>query len=212
MTNDWLKALTFIVGLAMSLSISAHSQQSVASYAQLDTLARDLSLQFMDATQQLAALPDVERDQRAKQLVNAQLVPHLDLEFSSLKLLGKHVRGLDRQQTAEFTKLIESQLVNMYAQVLIDYKGADVALKTLQTNQGRKFAEAAVEIEKANSERSQLIFKFKQDPQGQWRVYDVVSRQVSQLSVKRQSLVLKISKIGFEQLNHELRQSQRNEI
>ncbi|AOT10381.1 ABC transporter substrate-binding protein [Pseudoalteromonas luteoviolacea] len=210
--RTWFSAFALVAVLIFGLSFSAHSQSDNQPASQLDVLAQDLSLQFKQATEQLALLPVNERDTFAMQVVIAQLAPHLDLEFSSLKLLGKHVRGLDRQQTAEFTRLIESQLVNMYAQVLVDYRGADVSLQSLHTNQGRKFAEAAIDINKPNREHSQLIFKFKQDTQGQWRVYDVISRHVSQLSVKRQSLVLKISEIGFEQLNHELRQAQANNI
>ncbi|KZN44692.1 ABC transporter substrate-binding protein [Pseudoalteromonas luteoviolacea] len=207
---------TIIVLLLLSLvtnaKVLAQSNSEASAQEPFSVLAQRLSTQLINGIESLNAAPEVEREELALHIVSSELSPHLDLRFSSLKMLGKHVRHLDQQQMAEFTGLIESQLIKMYAKVLIEYQNSEIALHTLQTNKGRKFAEAAIQINRASQSDTQLILKFRQSETGQWRIYDVVSRQVSQLSVKRQSLVLKISEVGFEQLNQELRLRKQNQI
>ncbi|MBQ4810832.1 ABC transporter substrate-binding protein [Pseudoalteromonas luteoviolacea] len=206
--------ITALLLWSLATSAKVFAQQPVETHAQepFSVLAQKLSSQLMNGIEDLNLAPEVEQEALARQIVSNELAPYLDLRFSSLKLLGKHVRHLDKQQMDEFTGLIENQLIKMYAKILIEYKDSKIALSTLQTNQGRKFAEAAIKINRANQSDAQLILKFRQSEAGQWRIYDVVSRQVSQLSVKRQSLVLKISEIGFEQLNQELRLGKQNRI
>ncbi|TQF67599.1 MlaC/ttg2D family ABC transporter substrate-binding protein [Pseudoalteromonas luteoviolacea] len=212
MKNQLTIFLPLLLSLVMSAKGLAQQHEQSNMEAPFAELAHKLSTELISGIEDLKAVPETEQEQLALQIVHREFAPHLDLRFSSLKLLGKHIRHLEQHQMAEFTGLIENQLINMYAKVLIEYKNSEIAMQTLQTNQGRKFAEATIQLNQESRGDTRLILKFRQSAKGQWRMYDVVSRQVSQLSVKRQSLVLKISEIGFEQLNKELRQGSSNRI
>ncbi|MCF2859843.1 ABC transporter substrate-binding protein [Pseudoalteromonas sp. SMS1] len=212
MKSQFTIIVLLLLSIVTTTKVLAQTGSETSTQEPFTVLAQKLSTKLIQGIENLNSAPKVEREALAQHIVNSELIPHLDLRFSSLKVLGKHVRHLDQQQMTEFTGLIENQLIKMYAKVLIEYQDSEIALHTLQINKGRKFAEAAIQINRASQSDAQLILKFRQSETGQWRMYDVVSRQVSQLSVKRESLVLKISEVGFKQLNQELRLKKQNQI
>ncbi|KZY49646.1 ABC transporter ATP-binding protein, partial [Pseudoalteromonas shioyasakiensis] len=59
-------------------------------------------------------------------IVEKRLLPHMDIKFVSYKLLGKHIKGLRREQAVDFIAAVEHYLTVTYAGALMKYTGQKV--------------------------------------------------------------------------------------
>ncbi|RXF02551.1 ABC transporter substrate-binding protein, partial [Pseudoalteromonas sp. PS5] len=53
-----------------------------------------------------------------KGIVRSRLMPHIDVKFVSFKLLGKHIKGLKRDEAVDFINAVDDYLVATYASAL----------------------------------------------------------------------------------------------
>ncbi|WP_234399120.1 MlaC/ttg2D family ABC transporter substrate-binding protein [Pseudoalteromonas sp. T1lg75] len=150
---------------------------------------------------------DAEEQQKKAQLrtlVKAQLIPHIDTKFVSFKLLGKHVREINKQQALTFIGAIESYLTNTYANALMSYTGQEVHFIKPNAAPTNGYATVKTEIVEAGKPTIDIVFKLRQDKAGSWRVYDLVAEGISLLDAKQKEIIARITEVGIDQVNQEL--------
>ncbi|KZN50143.1 ABC transporter substrate-binding protein [Pseudoalteromonas luteoviolacea] len=142
--------------------------------------------------------------QEMRSIVKTQLMPHIDTRFVSRKLLGKHIKGLKRQEAIEFINAVTHYLEVTYASALMQYKGQEVVFEKAPVPQDSKYATVKAVIKESAGPDIDLHFKFRKGKDGKWKVYDLVAEGISLLSAKQKEIVSRISQVGLAQVTAEL--------
>ncbi|GEK10400.1 ABC transporter substrate-binding protein [Pseudoalteromonas sp. McH1-7] len=140
-----------------------------------------------------------------KGIVRSRLMPHIDVKFVSFKLLGKHIKGLKRDEAVDFINAVDDYLVATYASALLQYKGQEVIFEELPVSDGSDFATVKVVIKEQAKPDIDMHFKFRQSKDGTWKVYDMVAEGISLLSAKQKEITMRISEVGLAQVTAELK-------
>ncbi|BBN81280.1 organic solvent ABC transporter substrate-binding protein [Pseudoalteromonas sp. A25] len=140
-----------------------------------------------------------------KNIVRSRLMPHIDVKFVSFKLLGKHIKGLQRADAIEFIDAVDSYLVTTYANALLQYKGQEIIYEELPISSDSNFATVKVIIKETAGPDIDMHFKFRQNNDGSWKVYDMVAEGISLLSAKQKEITTRISEVGLAKVTTELK-------
>ncbi|MER2494223.1 MlaC/ttg2D family ABC transporter substrate-binding protein [Catenovulum sediminis] len=147
-----------------------------------------------------------EKKQQMKKIVSNHLMPHIDVQYVSFKLLGKHVRKINRTQADAFIKAVEHHLTTTYANALMNYNGQKVIFDEGASQVDGKYATVKTRIVDDKAPAIDLQFKLRQDKQGDWKVYDMVAEGISLLGAKQTEIARRISEVGLDKVISELGQ------
>lgn len=137
-------------------------------------------------------------------VVDKYLMPHMDVKFVSYKLLGKHIKGIDRAQATAFIASVEHYLSSTYAGALMKYTGQEIKFEEANNAITGDFATVKTQIIDSNAPTIDLHFKLRQSKDGSWKVYDIVAEGISLLSAKQKEVIQRISEVGLDQVTSEL--------
>jgi phospholipid transport system substrate-binding protein len=138
-------------------------------------------------------------------IVEKRLMPHIDIKFVSFKLLGKHIKGIEREQAVNFIAAVEHYLTGTYAGALIKYTGQKVVFEHDNNASDSEYATVKTQIIEPNAPIIDLHFKMRLGKDDQWKVYDIVAEGISLLSAKQKEIIQRISNVGLEQVTNELK-------
>ena len=138
------------------------------------------------------------------QIVETYLMPNIDVKFVSYKLLGKHIKGIDREQATAFISAVEHYLTTTYASALMKYTGQEIKFEESSDSTAGDFATVKTQIIDDNAPTIDLHFKLRQGKDGSWKVYDIVAEGISLLSAKQKEVIQRISEVGHDQVIAEL--------
>lgn len=138
------------------------------------------------------------------QIVETYLMPNIDVKFVSYKLLGKHIKGIEREQATAFISAVEYYLTTTYASALMKYTGQEIKFAESSDTTAGDFATVKTQIIDANAPTIDLHFKLRQGKDGSWKVYDIVAEGISLLSAKQKEVIQRISDVGLDQVTAEL--------
>ena len=138
------------------------------------------------------------------QIVKMYLMPNIDVKFVSYKLLGKHIKGIDREQATAFISAVEHYLTTTYASALMKYTGQEIKFEESSDSTAGDFATVKTQIIDDNAPTIDLHFKLRQGKDGSWKVYDIVAEGISLLSAKQKEVIQRISEVGLDQVIAEL--------
>ena len=143
------------------------------------------------------------RSEAMANIVEKRLLPHMDIKFVSYKLLGKHIKGLRRDQAVDFIAAVEHYLTVTYAGALMKYTGQKVIFDQSQLIDDG-YATVKTQIVDDNAPAIDLHFKLRQGKDKQWKVYDIVAEGISLLSAKQKEVLQRISQVGIDEVTSEL--------
>ena len=139
------------------------------------------------------------------EIVEKRLMPHIDVKFVSFKLLGKHIKGIEREQAVQFIDAVEHYLTGTYAGALMKYTGQKVVFERNNAISDSEYATVNTQIIEPNAPTIDLSFKLRLGKNNEWKVYDIVAEGISLLSAKQKEIIQRISDVGLEQVTQELR-------
>ncbi|WP_105167979.1 MlaC/ttg2D family ABC transporter substrate-binding protein [Pseudoalteromonas sp. T1lg23B] len=186
--------------IVLAMLFSAVSFASDTPYQLITKVGDELFTDIKAVNKDGKAQPDV-----MKNIVRSRLMPHIDVKFVSFKLLGKHIKGLQRADAVEFIDAVDSYLVTTYANALLQYKGQEVRFEELPLGGDTEFATVKVVIKETSGPDIDMHFKFRQSKDGSWKVYDMVAEGISLLSAKQKEIISRISEVGLAQVTKELK-------
>lgn len=199
----FLKKVFLTAALVFPVVFSSWAQAHPSPSELLSSVGQNLFAQIAE----LDSNNEQQKRQELKKLVNAQLFPHVDLNFVSFKLLGKHIRSVNRSDIPKFVDAVKVNLVSTYANALMAYKGQKVVFAQSNEPTDSKYATVKARIIEAGAPEIDLQFKLRKSKQGEWKVYDMVAEGVSLLSAKQKEVVRKISDVGLEKVIAQLKKS-----
>jgi len=184
-----------------SVVFSASSlADEVSPYNVIENVGDSLFQRIAANQQEITKFPDLMRD-----IVDEELMPHIDYKYAAYKILGKNLRKTTKEQRANFVKSIRSYLVRTYANALMQYQDQTVVFEKDKPIKGRKIVSVTAQIINANRPTIDIAFKLRQSKKTRvWKAYDMVVEGISLLSSKQAELTSRISKRGIEQVTLEL--------
>ncbi|MCU4675119.1 ABC transporter substrate-binding protein [Catenovulum sp. 2E275] len=189
--------------LIFTLMFSSFSFAQQSPNELLSTVGQQLFAQIAE----LDSTDKVQKRAELKAIVKSDLFPYVDMNFVSFKLLGKHIREINKTEITAFVAAVEENLSSTYANALMAYKGQKVVFDQAAQQIDGKYATVKAKILDPSAPEIDLQFKLRQNQDGEWKVYDMVAEGISLLSAKQKEIVRRISDVGLTKVIEELNNS-----
>lgn len=138
-------------------------------------------------------------------IVEEELMPSIDYQYASYRILGKNLRNTTKKQRAKFISSMRKYLARTYSAALMQYKNQQVIFEPEKSVKGKKIVAIKTQIVDSNRPTIDVIFKMiKNKKTGEWKAFDMTVEGISLLSSKKAELSKKIAKQGVEQVAMEL--------
>ncbi len=193
-----IKLVNSLLLIAIFFAATAFASEERSPKQLLESVTADLFIDIANVN----AKGDASSEAMAN-IVEKRLLPHMDSKFVSFKLLGKHIKGLRREQAIDFIAAVEHYLTVTYAGALMKYTGQQVVFDESELIDG-DYATVKTQIVDGSAPAIDLHFKLRQGKNKQWKVYDIVAEGISLLSAKQKEVLQRINQVGIDEVTHEL--------
>ena len=191
-------ALTF--GAALATPALAQDPAQAASAQQtpeqvVQTIAHDLDTTIAGHSKELK-----NNKEKLIGIIDDIFLPHFDIDYASILVLGQHAREATPEQRERFAKAFYNSITSRYAEGLLNYtKGAVVVLPyNGDLNPKRTVVRTQVVLE--DGKKVAVDYAFRRTRDGQWKAYDVIIEGISYVTNYRNQVDAEIRKVGIDKL------------
>jgi phospholipid transport system substrate-binding protein len=164
--------------------------------------AAALVIQTIDEmqTRMRAEREALQQDQsRVNQLVEEIVLPHLDFEYISASVLGKHWRTASDDQRQRFREAFKSLLLSIYAKALVDNMDSKIEFEPVRA--ASDATDVTVRSSIPQESEFPLPINYSMELIGnEWKVYDVEIDGLSLVTNYRTSFAKEINQSSLENL------------
>lgn len=153
-----------------------------------------------------AERPRLQQDRQAlRQLVSDNILPHADFRTTSKLVMGPFWNQASEAQKTAFLNEFENMLMRTYAEALLSYE--DQPIRVMRPTGGYFDWDKAVptEIVLKDGKPIQAKYYLYRNPQGEWKVYDVVVENISFIMSYRNVLQDDARRLGLDGLIEKMR-------
>ncbi len=137
------------------------------------------------------------------------LKPRSDLIHSARLVLGRHGRGLEREQVEAFAEALSDMLMRRYATGLLEFRSREqVEVLPLSGDNTERMTRVRTRIVLDNRQRIPIDYVLRKRD-GEWLVFDVIIEGISYVTTFRNQIGEEIRRDGFDRM---LERLQRGEI
>lgn len=196
-----MKNLISVFSLIFTLFISASSlAEEISPYKVIENVGNNLFERIANNQQEITKFPELMRN-----IVDEELMPHIDYKYAAYKILGKNLRSTSKEQRANFVVSVRHYLVRTYANALTQYKNQKVIYEPEKNTKSKKMVSVTTQIIGGDRPTINIAFKLRKNKKTlKWKAYDMVVEGISLLSSKQAELTKRITKEGVEQVTLEL--------
>lgn len=201
-----LRSLVLATALALGGTLAAPllaqttaGQQAPAVVATpeqvVEGIAHDLNVEVAGHQAELA-----KNKEKLISVINQIFLPHFDVNYASILVLGMHARTATPEQRAEFAQAFYNSITRRYAEGLLDYTKGSVRVLPFNgaLNDQRTVVRTVVTM--SNGKTVSVDYAFRKTQSGEWKAYDVIIEGISYITNYRNQVDLEIRKIGLDQL------------
>ena len=177
-------------------SISPNSAGSSAS-EQVEAILNNVVCSFIDLNN--------DQDGSIKSTLNLtkkEIIPYIDLEYSTELALGTYWSQLDTKQRKIFERDIKNSLINDYVGILSEITQWEEIIITVDNNssQNENTARVKVSVSLESDPSSIATVTLKLINKNRWKIYDLEYQSVSILDIEKIGYDSKIKRQGIEKL------------
>lgn len=161
--------------------------------------------QIADSTsQKLNATPaEQHTTEFLMQIVENDLLPHVDYRYATLKVLGVEVRNTNKEQRADFADAFKDYMVGTFTLL---FKRYDPARHTIKVDQIRIPGQVPARFVEEGKPDIKVIFYVRQNSKtGAWKVYDLAAEGISQVKTKHNEFKPLLRQHGIDFVTQQLR-------
>ena len=138
--------------------------------------------------------------EKLRTVMEEELLPHVDYNFSALKVLGKHFRTVPKEKVPEFIKVFREYLITTYALALAYYNGQEVVFQPMkEVGSSEKTITVRAVVKEPNRPDINIAFKLRKNSKtNEWKAYDMVAEGISLLSSKQSEFAPILRKDGIQ--------------
>lgn len=133
-------------------------------------------------------------------LIDGLLLPHFDIDYASILVLGRHAREATPAQRDRFAKAFYNSITHRYAEGLLNYTRGKVKVLPFNGDLNDKRTVVRTQVVLDDGKLVSIDYAFRKSRSGDWKAYDVIIEGISYVTNYRNQVDAEIRKVGIEQL------------
>jgi len=158
----------------------------------------------------LAKTMETRRDELSKnreallKTIDGIVLPHFDIDYASLLVLGQNARTATVEQRARFAKAMYNSITHRYAEGLLKYTEGRVHVLPFEGELNDKRTLVRTQVVLDDGKVVPVDYAFRKTKDGDWRAYDVIIEGISYVTNYRNQVAAEIAKSGLDALTTRL--------
>lgn len=199
-----MRHLAFVVTLAFGgvLVVPAHAQAAARPAAAQSSPEQVVQVIAQQLDAQVAGHKAELQQNREKLvgIINQIFLPHFDVDYAAILVLGQHARAATPEQRAQFAKAFYDSITHRYAEGLLNYTNGAVKVLPFAGDLNAKRSVVRTQVATGDGKTVSVDFAFRKTASGEWKAYDVVIEGISYITNYRNQVDAEIRKVGLDQL------------
>ena len=194
-------ALALVLGVAASNAAVADAAPSAGGSP--DQIVQGIADDLGKAIEGHQAELKNDREKLLK-LIDGILLPHFDIDYASILVLGQSARTATPEQRARFAKAFYNSIAHRYAEGLLNYTKGRVRVLPSKGDLNDKRTIVRTEVVLDDGKTLPVDYAFRKTQDGSWKAYDVIIEGISYISLYRSQVNADIQKNGIEGVTERL--------
>ena len=158
----------------------------------------------------LAKTMEARRDELQKnrdallKTIDGIVLPHFDIDYASLLVLGQNARTATPEQRARFAKAMYNSITHRYAEGLLKYTEGRVRVLPFQGELNDKRTLVRTQVVLDDGKVVPVDYAFRKTSAGDWKAYDVIIEGISYVTNYRNQVAAEIAKSNLDALTTRL--------
>ena len=183
----------------LAFAIAAPARAETQPNQVVQTLVDDLG-KTMEAKR-----AELSKDREALlKTIDAIVLPHFDIDYASLLVLGQNARSATPEQRARFAKAMYNSITHRYAEGLLKYTEGRVRVLPFQGELNDKRTLVRTQVVLDDGKNVPVDYAFRKTSGGEWKAYDVIIEGISYVTNYRNQVAAEIAKSGLDALTARL--------
>jgi phospholipid transport system substrate-binding protein len=189
-----------------ALSSSALPAQSASPSAATATTQQTPLQVVQTIVEQLGNAIDGHREELKQnqekliKVIDGVFLPHFDIDYASILVLGQHARDTPPAQRERFAKAFYNSITHRYAEGLLNYTRGSVKVLPFNGDLNDKRTIVRTQVVLDDGKLVSVDYAFRKSRNGDWKAYDVIIEGISYITNYRNQVDAEIRKVGIDQL------------
>lgn len=202
-----LRKLALVTALALGTIVAAPAFAQTAPADAASVNAQQSPAQVVQTiADQLATAIEGHRDELKQNqdklisVIDEVFLPHFDLDYASILVLGQHAREATPEQRERFAKAFYNSITHRYAEGLLNYTRGRVKVLPFNGDLNDKRTVVRTQVVLDDGKLVSIDYAFRKGRNGDWKAYDVIIEGISYVTNYRNQVDAEIRKVGIEPL------------
>ncbi|HVU82441.1 MAG TPA: ABC transporter substrate-binding protein [Rhodanobacteraceae bacterium] len=133
-------------------------------------------------------------------IIDGIVLPHFDMDYASLLVLGRHAREATPAQRVAFARAFYNALTHRYAEGLVAYTRGSVKVLPAQGSLDQRRTIVRTQVLLTSGKNLSVDYAFRKTASGEWKAYDVIIEGISYITNYRNQVDAEIQKEGIDGL------------
>lgn len=143
------------------------------------------------------------RDELLK-TIDGIVLPHFDIDYASILVLGQNARTATPAQRARFAKAMYNSITHRYAEGLLKYTEGRVRVLPFKGELNDKRTLVRTQVVLDDGKVVPVDYAFRKTRAGDWEAYDVIIEGISYVTNYRNQVAAEIAKSSLDALTTRL--------
>jgi phospholipid transport system substrate-binding protein len=200
MLRNFCFAFALVAGIVASASAIAQTAAAAAPATTApDQVVQGIADDLGKAIEGHQAELKNDREKLIK-LIDGILLPHFDIDYASILVLGQSARTATPEQRARFAKAFYNSIAHRYAEGLLNYTKGRVRVLPSKGDMNEKRTIVRTEVVLDDGKTLPVDYAFRKTQDGSWKAYDVIIEGISYITNYRNQVGAEIAKSGLDAL------------
>ncbi|MGN6789806.1 MAG: MlaC/ttg2D family ABC transporter substrate-binding protein [Rhodanobacteraceae bacterium] len=186
-------AMAMLLALAFAVPALASAEQTPQQIVQ--SIADQLGTAIQGHQAELQGNPD-----KVIKIIDDIVLPHFDMDYASLLVLGRHAREATPAQRVAFARAFYNALTRRYAEGLVAYTRGSVKVLPAQGPLDQRRTIVRTQVLLTSGKSLSVDYAFRKTSSGEWKAYDVIIEGISYITNYRNQVDAEIQKEGIDGL------------
>jgi phospholipid transport system substrate-binding protein len=194
MLKQSIRLLTAML-LAIAFAVPALAAGEQAPQQIVQSIADQLGTAIQGRQAELHQHPD-----EVIKIIDDIVLPHFDMDYASLLVLGRHARDATPAQRVAFARAFYDALTRRYAEGLVAYTRGSVKVLPAQGPLDQRRTIVRTQVLLTSGKNLSVDYAFRKTAAGEWKAYDVIIEGISYITNYRNQVDAEIQKEGIDGL------------
>lgn len=196
-----LRQLSLAIALAVGTAVAAPvlAQDPAPAAASEGTQPQQVVQQISDDLSKAIEGHQAELKNDKEKLIaviDDTFLPHFDIDYASILVLGQHARAASPEQRQRFAKAFYNSITHRYAEGLLNYTRGRVKVLPFSGDLNKSRTVVRTQVMLDDGKSVSVDYAFRQSKSGDWKAYDVIIEGISYITNYRNQVDAEIKKNG----------------